>query len=110
MCVNSNDTTPIQLGNVIINPTDKYVYLGAPILNSEIEQQIELQLQQKQAHLLKFTSFLTKNCDSLFHVKRTVWDSALNTVTTLMWVTARYAHPAWRTPLQVRVYLYQYLL
>ena len=32
------------------------------------------------------------------------------TVTTLMWVTARYAHPAWRTPLQVRVYLYQYLL
>ena len=28
------------------------------------------------------------------------------TVTTLMWVTARYAHPAW-TPLQV--YLYQYL-
>ena len=78
MCVNSNDTTPILLGNVIINPTDKYVYLGAPILNSEIEQQIELQLQQKQAHLLKFTSFLTKNCDSPFHVKRTVWDSALN--------------------------------
>ena len=31
------------------------------------------------------------------------------TVTTLMWVTARYAHPAWRTPLQVRVYYYQYL-
>ena len=35
---------------------------------------------------------------------------AISTVTTLMWVTARYAHPAWRTPLQVRVYLYQYLL
>ena len=48
MCVNSNDTTPILLGNVIINPTDKYVYLGAPILNSEIEQQIELQLQQNK--------------------------------------------------------------
>ena len=36
--------------------------------------------------------------------------SAILTVTTLMWVTARYAHPAWRTPLQVRVDLYQYLL
>ena len=51
LCVNSNDTAPIILGNVIINPTDKYVYLGAPILNSEIEQQIELQLQQKHGYV-----------------------------------------------------------
>ena len=37
-------------------------------------------------------------------------DTVKITVTTLMWATASYAHPAWRTPLQVRVYLYQYLL
>ena len=36
--------------------------------------------------------------------KLTVNKTRTITVTTLMWVTARYAHPAWRTPLQVRVY------
>ena len=78
MCINSNDSTPFKLDNIQIDQTNNYMYLGAPISDSEIEEQIENQLKQKQAHILKFTSFLSKNSDSPFPVKKKVWESALN--------------------------------
>ena len=55
-----------------------------------------------------FTSYLSERYQTVC-VDGEISQPVLITVTTLMWVTARYAHPAWRTPLQVRVYLYQYL-
>jgi len=51
------------------------MYLGACISNSAICNQIEAQLQQKYSHQVKFSSFLTKNSDWTFTIKKTVWDS-----------------------------------
>jgi hypothetical protein len=50
---NMEDETPLKIGNVIIEATTKYVYLGAPISNNTISKQIENQLEQKNAHVIK---------------------------------------------------------
>ena len=34
-------------------------------------------MKAKEGHVLKFTSFLLKNIDAPYHVKRTVWQSAV---------------------------------
>ena len=74
--VNTNDEQPFRINNVNINETKEYVYLGAPIMNNTVTKQIELQLQQKNPHTIKFASFLYKNNDCPFIVKKTVWESA----------------------------------
>ena len=65
----------------MIQPTNKYTYLGAIISGKGLKDQIADHLQSKQAHLFKFTSFLTKNNDAPFAIKYKVWDSALKAAT-----------------------------
>jgi hypothetical protein len=76
LTVNTNDKTPFKIDNVIIDETEHYMYLGARISNSSIPDQIAAQLHQKYPHQVKFSSFLTKNNDCPFNIKKTVWDSA----------------------------------
>jgi hypothetical protein len=75
--INTNDTKPFKCNDIVIVSTKDYVYLGAPISDNTISRQIEIQLQQKYTHITKFSSFLFKNSDCPFPIKKQVWQSAL---------------------------------
>jgi hypothetical protein len=76
--VNSADTEPFHLFGQEIKHTRSYTYLGTPISNGTTKQQIQEHIAAKQCHVRKFLSFLSKNADAPFCVKKTVWDSALS--------------------------------
>ena len=76
--VNKKDNQPIQLDSVTIKPTHSYIYLGTPIADASITQQVELHVNMKSCHTYKFSSFLLKNSDAPYLVKQSVWRSALN--------------------------------
>ena len=78
LTVNINDNTPISIDNLIIHPTSEYVYLGTPISNKECAKQVQSHISRKNGHIAKFNSFLMKNNDAPFSVKKVVWDSAIN--------------------------------
>ena len=78
LTVNCRDTHPFYVGNAKISYTDQYVYLGTPIANSPITGQVQRHLHMKTNHVLKFSSFLQRNSDAPFQVKKLVWESALN--------------------------------
>ena len=77
MCINSQNTSSFQLDGISIDHCMSYTYLGTPIINDSISEQVKLHLEQKVRHVFKFYSFLRKNSDAPYKVKRHVWDSAL---------------------------------
>ena len=54
-----------------------YLYLGSIIAMESISEQLKRHFADKQCQILKFYTFLYKNSDAPFQVKKTVWDSAL---------------------------------
>ena len=66
------------MNRVVIARTDKYTYLGATITDDSITNQCKNQIASKLHHVRKFNSFLAKNSDAPFPVKKKVWDSAVN--------------------------------
>ena len=78
IAINANNDMPFRLGDLNIESTDTYVYLGSPIMNSSIADQVKKHVQMKMTSRRKFSSFLSRNDDAPFHVKRKVWDAALN--------------------------------
>ena len=60
------------LDGITIKPTDIYIYLGMPVSNQPLAKQVDIHLRSKMCHLLKFSSFLTKNSDAPYIVKRSV--------------------------------------
>ena len=78
LTVNVNDSTPVILGEVKIGYTEEYTYLGTKISNSSCSQQVKAHVESKHGHVLKFNSFISKNNDAPFSIKKSVWDSALN--------------------------------
>jgi len=76
--VNSYDDEPFIVGNIVVSHTTKYVYLGATVSNNTISAQLEDHIRSKQAHLIKFSSFLRKNSEAPFHIKQRVWESAMS--------------------------------
>jgi hypothetical protein len=77
MSVNTSDCASFVLDDVVISHTNMYVYLGTPISPSSIKQQVDDHLKSKIGHVFKFASFLAKNSDAPFTVKKAVWESAL---------------------------------
>ena len=75
--INSSDEMAFHLGDITIEHTGSYTYLGTPISNKPMKQQIVDHLASKQNHTRKFLSFLSKNYDAPFSVKKTVWESAM---------------------------------
>ena len=75
--MNSSSTADFVLDSVSVSHTDTYTYLGTPISPLPISDQVKKHLSSKSSHVLKFYSFVTKNSDAPFQVKRTVWESAL---------------------------------
>ena len=78
IAINADNDMPFRLGDLNIESTDTYVYLGSPIMNSSITDQVKKHVQMKMSARRKFSSFLSRNDDAPFHVKRKVWDAALN--------------------------------
>ena len=71
MVCGKTDVEPFVLGNVTVAHTDSYIYLGTPITVGSVSSQIALHVENKEPHLRKFTSFLIKNHDAPFKVKKT---------------------------------------
>ena len=77
LCINSNDSEPFIVGDVTVSRTSSYTYLGTPISDDSIAEQARHHLRSKTGHVMKFYSFLSKNCDAPYVVKKQVWQSAL---------------------------------
>ena len=75
--VNTNDTSDFILDNVTIAYCNEYTYLGTPLSNNTIAEQVKQHLSRKASHVIKYTSFLNKNSDAPYKVKQQVWHSAL---------------------------------
>ena len=78
LSVNAQDKTPFLLENTTINHTESYTYLGATVSDNNIATQVKHHIEMKKSHARKFVSFLTKNSDAPYAVKRKVWTSAMN--------------------------------
>ena len=77
LTVNTTDRTTICLNDVKIRYTKEYIYLGTNISNSTCANQVKSHIKGKGSHVLKFSSFLVKNADAPYNVKKKVWESAL---------------------------------
>ena len=77
MTVNATDTIPFIRDNFKITHTNEYTYLGATISANSVTKHIALHVTDKMPHVWKFFSFLRKNQDSPFWVKKQVWESCV---------------------------------
>ena len=76
--LNTSDISPFVIGDSTIEMCTTYTYLGAIISAETIVQQIKTHINAKMCHVYKFYSFLARNTDAPFHVKRKVWEAALS--------------------------------
>ena len=81
MVINGEDkdvTTMVVSDELTITNCSSYTYLGCIFTEDGLpESSVKQHLKSKQSHSLKFISFLSKNFDFPFWVKRKVLDSAL---------------------------------
>ena len=75
--INDTDLSPFILDEVIISHILQYIYLGTVISMSPIHMQVQAHIREKASNVMKFHTFLSKNTDAPYHVKRHVWDCAL---------------------------------
>ena len=78
MTINCNDELPFYVDNVVIEKTNTYVYLGALITNKVLPAQVKEHATMKAGQVIKFSSFLQKNSDAPFSVKKAVWNSVVS--------------------------------
>ena len=72
------DSEPLKVNDLIIEKCDEYVYLGSPFTSSgSVSSAVKTQAALKMPHVLKFVSFIKKNNDEPFVVKKRVFDAAL---------------------------------
>ncbi len=57
--INADDFEPFQHGDISVAHIDQYMYVGTPVSNAPIKQQIEAHIEDKHKHVSKFSSFLT---------------------------------------------------
>ena len=77
MSINDETVTSFQVDDVVIARTGCYEYLGTPVMMAPISEQVKTHLSRKFGNVCKFISFLKKNSDAPFQVKKKVWESAL---------------------------------
>ena len=78
------DRSPLISGSLMVDNCEAYTYLGSVFTqDGKIESALKCHLVSKQPHVMKFTSFVMKNCDFPFWVKQVVCEAALFT---LIWV------------------------
>ena len=72
------DRSPLISGSLTVDNCEAYTYLGSVFTqDGKIESALKCHLVSKQPHVMKFTSFVTKNCDFPFWVKQVVCEAAL---------------------------------
>jgi hypothetical protein len=76
--VNTNDTEPFTIGNVKIERTESYVYLGTPVSVNSIAKQVEDHIKYKYAHICKYYSFVHRNVNAPYTVKLRVFQAAVS--------------------------------
>ena len=81
MVVNGNDEDRepiVQNNNAVIHYCNQYIYLGSPFTDDgSATTAIKIHASSKMCHTLKYVSFVGKNNDVPFIVKRKVFDAAL---------------------------------
>lgn len=75
--VNVVDHTPFILDDVTVSATDEYIYLGSLITNDKAADNVKKHVTSKHKHTMKYLSFLRKNSDAPYSIKKVVWNSAL---------------------------------
>ena len=69
---------PIAVHRLVIKHCDIYTYLGSPFTSDgSISSAIKVHAQEKMAHFHKFISFIEKNNDLPFIIKKRVFDACL---------------------------------
>lgn len=75
---NRGETDSIQANELTVEWCDSYVYLGSPFTcDGNVSHSVRLHANSKLPHALKFVSFINKNNDVPFIVKRRVFEAAL---------------------------------
>ena len=74
------DKEPIRVNGLVIEHCDAYVYLGSPFTSDgSVTSSVKVHAKNKLCHVLKYVSFLRKNNDVPYIVKKRVFDAALMT-------------------------------
>ena len=72
------DRELLRVGQVVVEWCDRYVYLGSVFTSdATLSCAITAHAQVKMCHILKCVSFLNKNKDILFYVKKKMFEAAL---------------------------------
>ena len=72
------DSESITVNNLTIDHCNSYIYLGSPFTSDgSISSAVNMHAKLKMSHVLKYISFLRKNNDIPFIVKKRVFDAAL---------------------------------
>lgn len=75
-----DDHQPLHCSDIVVENCESYIYLGSPFTqDGKIQTAVKIQGKMKACHVLKYQSFIKKNCDFPFSVKKTVLDAALLT-------------------------------
>ncbi len=78
ICGGPGDAEPFQVGDKTVEHCSHYIYLGSPFTcDGSVSSAVKLHARNKLCHVLKFVSFVRKNNDIPFIVKRRVFDAAL---------------------------------
>ena len=74
----AEDKEPLIFNNLSIKYCNMYIYLGSPFTSDGLlTSVVKAHAQEKMAHFHKFISFLDKNSDIPFIVKKRVFDACL---------------------------------
>ena len=69
---------PLNVDGTIVQWCDRYTYLGSVFTSDgSISSSIVAHAQTKMCHILKFVSFVKKNVDTPFYIKRRLFEAAL---------------------------------
>lgn len=72
------DREPFVVGDITVSWCEQYIYLGSVFTSDgSVSSAIARHAQMKMCHILKFISFVKKNSDTPFYVKRKLFDAAL---------------------------------
>ena len=78
ICGTAHDSRTIELDGLIVEPCTQYVYLGSIFTaDGSVSSSVAAHARSRMAHINKFVSFLSKNNDIPFVVKKRVFDAAL---------------------------------
>ena len=78
LAINAADLSPFTLeNNVVVGYKDLYGYLGSPVSNKRICDQVKDHVLARYRDITKFSAFIAKNKDAPYSVKKTVWNSAI---------------------------------